>query len=227
MTQMEPPENFPKTVVFPRPGNVIGLFTDKKVALIHTGEGSDCSDYVLDAIKVFPNARFIIGLGVCYAFDNKKNKLGDVLVSKQICDMRNLKFGPNNELIDRGQRVNVVKDLREIFCMDLVHEEDFEVACNPRRCSNVSAGQFASLPAIVENREMCDKIRLAVPEAIGGDTEGGELLKFQSKGQIQGVVMIKGVSHYADKRGEEEWEFSASLAAVVYTKSKLNYYEGE
>ena len=227
VTLMKPPENTPfsRAVVFPRPGTVVGMFADKKAALIHTGEGSDCSDYVQDAIETFPNARFVIGIGVGYAFDSKHYKLGDVLVSKQICDFKNLKFTANDEIIDHGQRVDVVKDLSAIFCKDLMHEEDIEVS-DTKRCSKVDTGLFVSLTAIVENREIRNKIRRSLPEAIGGDLEGGELLKFQSKRKIQGVAVIKGVSHYADGRTAEDWEFTASLAALHYAKSKLYYYQG-
>lgn len=227
VTLMKPPEATPfdRAVVFPRPGTVVGMFADKKTALIHTGEGSDCSDYVQDAIETFPNAKFVISIGVGYAFDRKQHKLGDVIVSKQICDFKNFKFTANNEIIDRGQRVDVVKDLSAMFCKDLMHEDDVEVS-DMRRCSKVDTGLFVSLTAIVENKEIRNKIRQSLPEAIGGDLEGGELLKFQSKRKIRGVAVIKGVSHYADGDGAEEWEFTASLAALHYAKSKLYYYQG-
>ncbi len=187
VTLMGPPENTPfqRAIVFPRPSTVIGMFADKRTALIHTSEGSDCCDYIQDAIDTFPNAQFVIGLGVSYAFDSRKYKLGDVLVSKQICDFRNLRFLRNNEIMDRGQRVDVVKDLSAIFCRDLMHEEDFRVS-DTMRCSKVDAGLIASLPAIINDKEIRDKIYRSIPEAIGGDLEGGELLKFLLKRKIEG-----------------------------------------
>ena len=228
VTRMKPPENtsFERAVVFPRPGTVIGMFADKKTALIHTSEGSDCSDFVQDAIETFPNTQFVLGIGVGYAFNREKRKLGDVLVSKQICDLKNLKFNANNELIDRGQRVDVVKDLTAIFCLDTTCEEDFRVS-DKERCSKFCAGQFASLPVIMESKEMRDKLHRTLPEAIGGDMEGGELLKFRLKESVEGVAVIKGVVHYADGNRADEWEFTASLAAIHYANSKLYYYQGE
>ena len=228
VTFMKPPEgtSFERAVVFPSAGTVIGMFAGKRAGLIHTDEGSHCSDYVEEAIKTFPNAQFFINVGVGYAFDREKHKLGDVLVSRQICDFQNMRFNKDNNLIDRGQRIDVVQDLISIFCKDLTHEEDFPVS-DAKRCSRVDAGQFASLPFIVESKEMRDKIRRAVPEAIGGDMEGRELLKFRLKRRIEGVVVIKGVVHYADGDKAEDWEFTASLAALNYVCSKLYYYDGE
>ena len=228
ITHMKPPENtsFQRAVVFPRPGTVVGMFADKKTALIYTSEGSDCSDFVQDAIETFPNAQFVLGIGVGYAFNREQQKLGDVLVSKQICGLKKLRFDTNNELVDHGQRVDVVKDLTTTFCMDMTCEEDFKVS-DKDRCSKFCAGQFASLPIIVESKEMRDKLHRTLPDAVGGDMESGELLKFHLKEKVKGIAVIKGVVHYADGNRADEWEFTASLAALHYANSKLYYYQGE
>ncbi len=90
VTLMKPPENTPfsTAVVFPHPGTIVGMFAQKKTALIYS---SDSSDFIEDAVKSFPNARHVISIGVGYAFDSEKFNLGDVLVSKQICDFNNMK----------------------------------------------------------------------------------------------------------------------------------------
>ena len=228
VTYMKPPENTPfkTSVTFPSAGTVIGMFAEKEAALIHTDEGSYCSDYLEEAFSTFPKAKFLISTGAGYAFDSKKYRLGDVLVSKQICDFQNLRFNKENKLIDRGQRINVAQDLVSLFCKELLHEEDYPVS-DTGRPSSVDTGQFASLPFIVESEEIRDKVRSAVPEAIGGDMEGRELLKFRLKRKIEGVVVIKGVVHYADGNRADEWEFTSSLAALNYICSKLTYYDGE
>ena len=226
VTLMKPPRDtsFKRAVVFPSAGTVIGTFADKNTALIYTGQGSDSRHYIEEAITTFPKAQFVIGMGVGYAFDSEKYKLGDVIVSKQICDLKNFRF--SKKLVDRGQRIDVVKDLSSIFCKDLTHENDFLVS-DKNRFSKVDAGQFVSFPIIMENKEMRDMIHCAVPEAIGGDMEGGELMNFRLKGNIEGVAVIKGVIHYADGNKADEWEFTASLAALNYAHSKLYYYQGK
>ena len=225
VTFMKPPgSEFQRTVIFPRPNIIVGMFADKKTALIHTGGGSNCSDYVQDAVKAFPKAKFVIGTGICYAFDSEQHKLGDVLVSKQICDLRNLQLKIEG-IVDHGQRVDVVKDLQDVFCKDLICDECFPVS--EQHISQVSTGQFVSFPFDVQSKEISVKIQKLVPYAIGGDMEGGELLKFQTKKKIEGVIVIKGVTHYANKNSAEEWEFTATLAALHYAESKLYYYNGK
>ena len=78
-----------------------------------------------------------------------------------------------------------------------------------------------------ENKDLRDKFRVALPEVIGGDMEGGELLRLQLKRKIEGVIVIKGVAGYADGCSTEDWQFTAALAAMKYTSFKLHYYEGK
>ena len=220
VTLMKPPEkSYKKAVIFPHHGTVIGMFADKKTALIHISEGSECSNLVQSVLSTFPNVMFIIGIGVGYAYRDSKYKLGDVLVSKQICDCR-LKNGRPIY----GQRINVVNDLLATFCMDLSREEDFKVS-DKDRSSQVGAGQFVTLSANVMSEKVHEEIHRSLPQAIGGDMDDGTIMKFRCKKKIDGVMLIKGASYYADWRGEEdEWNFTASLAALKYAESKLYSY---
>ncbi len=220
-----PSDTFTKSVVFPSAGKVVGLFADHKAALIQTDVGSNSTDYIEDALHTFPNAKYVIGVGVGYAFDRSKYKLGDVMVFQKISDLRNLKFS-NGEIINRGETVNVVNTLTSVFCKDLSFDEEFEVS-QAQRHSKVYTGRYASYAAVLDNEEMRDKFRAAVPEAIGGEMEGGELLRFQQKRKIEGVIVIKGVVDYGEGVRTKEWQFTATMAALKYTQSKLHYYQGQ
>lgn len=155
----------------------MGVFAGKKTALIQTDVGSNLVDYVQDAINTFPSATFAIGVGIGYAFDGAKHKLGDVLVSQKISDLRNLKFNSAGDVIDR---VSVVNSLILVFCKDLTFDEDFIVS-NRGRFSKVFAGRYASYTALMNNKEMRAD---AVPEVIGGEMEGGELMRFQQRREL-------------------------------------------
>lgn len=120
-----PSKEFERAVVFPSAGTVVGMFAEHKAALIQTDAGSNSSEYVQNAIDTFPNARFIIAVGICYAFDSSKFKLGDVLISKQISDLRNLKFNECCEVVNRGEIIDIIDTLKSVFCMDMTFEEDF------------------------------------------------------------------------------------------------------
>ncbi len=72
VTFLEPPsERLNKSVVFPSAGTVLGNFANHKTALIQTDVGAEAGEYIQDAI----NAKFVIGVGVGYAFDREKYNL--------------------------------------------------------------------------------------------------------------------------------------------------------
>ncbi len=199
---------------------VIGMFGQNKAAVIQTDSGTKAYDEVKAAIEHFPNAKYIIAVGVSHAFDSLKYKPGDVLVSSMISDLKNSRL-QDSELVDRGQTVNVVMELRKIFCRNLIFTGDFPVS-NTGRVSKVYSGIYASYPALVNEKKFRDKFQAAVPEVIGGDMEGGELLQLQQKGEIQGVIIIKAVLDYADATKAKEWQFTSTRAALKYAKSKLD-----
>ena len=224
-TLMEPPnKKFERAVVFPSAGTVVGMFADHKTALIQTAGGARAGDYIEDAISTYPNAKFVLGVGAGYAFDSSKYKPADVLISEKISDLKNFKVNVKGEVVNRGETINVVNTLTLTFCKDLTFEEDFVVS-DSGRFSSAHVGNYVSYPAYMDNKEMRDKFCAAVPEAIGGDMEGGELLRFQQKRKIEGIIIIKGVAGYADGYGGSEWQFTAALAALKYAESKLYYYQ--
>ncbi len=221
-TEMEPPDqSFSTAVVFPSAGKVVGMFADKKAALIQTDVGANAGDYIQDAIDTFPNAQYVIGVGVCYAFDPKKYKFGDVLVSKKISDLKISKFENDGTFTDRGQTVDVVNELISTFCMDLTLKDGFKVSKNTERTSIVYTGRFLSYSVLMDHKETRDKFRAAVPEVIGGEMEGGELLKFQTRRKVKGVIVVKGVVDYADGKKEKGWQFTAAKAALHYLHDKM------
>ncbi len=66
---------------------MVGMFANQKMALIQTESGHDVTFNVIAAVDAFPNAKFILSVGICYAFD-KKIKIGDVLVSNEVASFK-------------------------------------------------------------------------------------------------------------------------------------------
>ena len=194
----KPGDMFERAVVFPKGGMVVGIFAKKRVALIQTDVGVNAFDFIDDAIKTFPNAFYVIGVGVCYSFDKEKYKLGDVLVSEQISNLDNMKWDEEGRVEDRGQRVHVVHDLHRMFCGDLVQDPEFKVSQS--RSSEVYSGTIISYSTLINNKEIRDKFHAEVRTAIGGEMEGGQLLRFERKRNIKGIIAIKGICDYAERK---------------------------
>ena len=208
---------FERATTFPCIGTVLGIFAEKNVALVQTEPGSKIKDDIEKAIERFPNAICILGIGVCYAMDDKKYKLGDVLISNKINDFENFKYTADGEIEDRGQAINIIPPLLKIFCKNtkalLVASEHYFKAF---------PGTLVCSPQLVNNLQERERRKKAVPTAIGGEMEGGELLKFIGKGNIKGIIIIKGVADYGDGKKSNEWQFTAAMAAFKYAESKLS-----
>ena len=213
-----PDEMFSKAVVFPMTSMVVGMFADKKTALIQTDVGENAGTMIAKAIEAFPQAVYVIGVGVCFAFDKTKCQLGDVIVSKQISTFANMAV-ESSRLENRGEIVAVSDELQRIFCRNLVQNPEFQVC--ETRTSEVHSGTIISYPILQKSEQMRDMFHVELRTAIGGEMEGGQLLKFVKQRKIQGVIAIKGVADYADSAKAKEWQFISARAALYYTESKL------
>ena len=202
--------------------HIIGMFAGQKIALVQTQPGGYCQEEMEKALRNFPNARYIIGVGICFAYDRKKHRFGDVLISQMISDFRNYKFS-GDQVIDRGETKQVSEDLSSIFCnkIDLHWKKKFQVTSNTGRCSKPHYGKFASAAILFDSLKEREKFRAAVPEVIGGEMEGCELLKVMnsSHNKVKGIIIIKGVADYGDGTKSKEWQFTAAMAAFHFTET--------
>ena len=202
--------------------HIIGMFAGKKIALVQTRPGGFCEQDMEKALQSFPKARYIIGVGVCYAYDRQKHRLGDVLISQVISDFRNFKFS-GDQVINRGETKQVSEDLSSVFCKRIDCWKKFRVTSNTGRCSKPHFGKFACVNALFDSLEEREKFRAAVPEVIGGEMEGCELLKVMNSphNKVKGIIIIKGVADYGDGTKSKEWQFTAAMAAFDFTRTMI------
>ena len=205
---------------FPNVGMVVGVFAKKKVVLIQTAPGENCEEMVKRTISYFPSAQYILAVGVCYGFDREKHLLGDVLVSKQISDLKIFKYKEDGTIENRGETKDVADFLSKVFCKRCTFSPPFKVTDS--RYAKVYAGTFLSHPVLMDNKSVRDKFHAAAPTSIGGEMEGGVLMKLEKQEHtINGVIIIKGVVDYGDGTKNKEWQFTTAMAAVQYTETKL------
>ena len=205
---------------FPNVGMVVGVFANKKVVLILTDPGESCEEMVKETISCFPSAQYILAVGVCYGFDQKKHLLGDVLVSKRISNFKNYKAKADGTIENRGETKCVADFLSKVFCKRCTFSPPFKVTDS--RYAKVYAGTFLSRPVLMDNKSERDKFHAAAPTAIGGEMEGGVLMKLEKQEPtINGIIIIKGVVDYGDGTKNKDWQFITAMAAVRYTETKL------
>lgn len=117
---------FSSAVIYPENSMVIGFFGKAKIkaALIQTKPGPGVDNYIEKAIEAYPNAQYVLGVGVCFAFDRSKFPFGDVIVSSSIADFTMFKVTRENgedklKFENRGDTSSVDKHLHKTFCLDL------------------------------------------------------------------------------------------------------------
>ena len=230
LNKMDPPDikpHFERPVKHHSGTSVLGMFGGYRAALIQTKMGSECREEIEGALHRFPNAHAVLAIGV--AWGRTKYKLGDVLVSKHIHGVKNVKFPSDDKLVIRPSNISVVEisdDLMRIFTRET---KKWSFKCSKEdRNAQAYCGGIVSPPWLVTCRSMRDKMLEVFPEAIGGEMEGSILVEIQhhvnkKEGRKIGVIIIKGVADYADedKQDGKKWQFTAAMSAACYAKHQL------
>ncbi len=223
---------------------VLGMFGGYRSALIQTEQGVECRDEIEDALDTFPNAKFILAVGVAYGTNPKQSKYGDVLVSNFIDGVGNIKCTKEGLILFRASSsrfMPVSRPLTNVFARGAATwyaHEGFE--CTKKdsdteggRKSQVYSGVIISDKVLVDDRDVRDKMKKMAPEAIGGEMEGVILCEIKQRlvrgkrvpPRELGVIIIKGVADYADGSKGKKWQLTAAMAAASYAEHKLKLTE--
>lgn len=137
--------------------------------------------------------RAIIMVGIAFGIDEKKQKIGDVLVSRQIipyepkrvCSTGNIYRGiPSLSgplLLNRFSNAHS-------WCHDSGNGEN----------SCVYLGDLLSGEELIDNKDHRDQLAKAFPEAIGGEMEGCGLTIAAREGSVSEWIVVKGICDFAD-----------------------------
>ena len=211
ITLLKPPSSsFKNAVTFPSDGIYLGILAMAKVALVYPGASNA---YALQsALKKFPSAEHILGIGACRALE-KKHKPGDVLISETISVSKNTQTATDEKKVcDPFERIGydylVSKSQRKSEVYSRTYDS-FVIAYKRSLFSILRP----FLPAYLASLLVSPK---SLTDQIGYETEGSK---------PRNVILIKGVAGYGDKITEELWQFSATRAAVQYIRHAI-FYKG-
>lgn len=152
ITMMKPPTKISsKPVIFPREGMVVGVFANKKIALLQSKYLGQSIDN-LNVWFEFPKVEYVVAVG-WFEFDRKKYQLqpGDVLVSEKIDEL--------------SSEHNIDDELKETFCTSMEHHPKFRVS--ESRYSKVDKGTITFMRGILDKY----KVILISGVATCGDVE--------------------------------------------------------
>lgn len=240
---MEPPPGIKhngkpldKVIDVHEPNNIcLGMFGGYKCAMVQTEMGADCRLEVEKAIEEFPQAQLVLLIGVALDCYPEKHMLGDVLVSKVIDGVGNIKYDADGWIICRPSRTrmhHVSQKFKNVFARGKDTWSDGEgfTCTKGGRQSQVHPGLLFSTTSLIDHQSTLNKIRSTTSsEAVGGEMEGVVVVDVQqnlaerskSTSRNLDVVVIKGAADFADGNKDKTWQFTAALAATHYAKHKL------
>ena len=175
----------------------IGVLGNSELHLLKLGEmgsskPSGSGLVIYDTIKLF-KPDYVIMVGIAFGLKEDKQKIGDILVSRELQDYDSAKRGPNG-MIPRGHKIPAGATLLNRFDNSslLFTGADVEV------------GFIISGDSLSDNEKFVNELKIAFPEAIGGEMEGTGLQSSCHRDSIE-WILIKGICDWGyDKQNEHK-----------------------
>jgi nucleoside phosphorylase len=188
----------------------LGLHGGCEILLVETGMGSSgptgALASILDAVRdIKPSA--IIMVGIAFGLKQDKQKIGEILVSRQVCcyDLQRvteLTPGKVDQTV-RGDRVTAAPRMLDRFRGGTVGWEG----------AKVRFGLILSGDKLVDSPALKTNLLLHEPEAIGGDMEAAGLYAAAYKGKVDWIV-VKGISDWGEGKNNPQKDENQALAAM-------------
>jgi nucleoside phosphorylase len=201
----------------------VGRFGNYNAVLTQTDMGGESVlsfDRAISDWKV----KILIAIGVAWGTNPKSQKLGDVLVSKEIAVYGDNDKAQNGEYNTRSHipkaGANILRSLKE-------YHDSWEFKFDNQN-SKVHIGRIISAGLLVNDQEVKNHL-LQLPQhqlvdIIGGDMEAKELahVVYQNSLKVQEWVMVKGICDWADGNKHKGYQPLAAAAASGFVKFVLS-----
>jgi nucleoside phosphorylase len=195
-----------------------GVISHSRIMLVQTemgaeGVGSSQQSVQQAIAAVSPSA--VICLGVAFGVDPHRQRIGDVLVSRQIALYEPQKVGKQNVHTSRGDRPHASAQL-----IDWLRTAASVSGTNGVR---VDFGLLVSGEKLVDNLAFRDELLEFAPEAIGGEMEGAGVYAACHAQKVD-WILVKAICDWADgnkAQGESLRREDAAGKAARFVLSAL------
>lgn len=183
-------------------GNINGSRAYMAIAEMGTGGRGGSQEAVRKGIEAL-NPSAVIMAGIAFGTDEKNQKIGDILVSKQLWlyDLQKIK---NGTIILRGDKPHASPSL-----INWISHSDIDWnEVNGR----VTPGLILSGEKLVDDIDYRDQLIRLAPEAIGGEMEGAGLYVACENNKTD-WILIKAICDFADGNKSKDKDERQKLAA--------------
>jgi nucleoside phosphorylase/tetratricopeptide (TPR) repeat protein len=190
----------------------LGLINGARVLMVRSEMGAGglgaAQQTVANGIKALsPSA--IIMVGIAFGIDDKKQSIGDILVSQKLMLYDSQRVGTDAtgkpKIIARGDRTTA-----STWLIDRFRSADEEW---DDKNAKVRFGLILSGEKLVDNMEFRQQVREFEPEAIGGEMEGAGLYSASQSAKVD-WILAKGICDWADGSKGENRDERQRLAAL-------------
>ncbi len=133
----------------------------------------------------------IVMVGIAFGVNAKKQKIGDVLVSRQLMSYDLQRVGTDK----RGKQTIIPRGERAHAAVRLV--DRFTVGMKDWKGAKVNIGLILSGDKLVDNLEFRQQLLKLEPEAIGGEMEGAGLYAASQRAKVD-WILVKAICDWAD-----------------------------
>jgi len=146
--------------------------------------------------------QYAISVGICYGLEEKKAKLGDVVVASQLqlYDLRKIS-GDDEEVIPRGNNVSPSVDLLSRFRSSAMSYNG----------DSVHFERFITGNILVNSLPAAQKLKNTFKEAFAGDMEAGGIYSVCDKRKISWGI-VKGISDWGHKKDDSHQDLARTNA---------------
>lgn len=203
----------------------IGRFGKYNVAQVQSSMGSISKGSsivtvksALDCIK----SRIVIMIGIAFGIDNKKQKIGDVLLSETIIAYNPKRVG-KDETVQRGIESSASTFLLNRF--KNVNTWEYILDCGDK--AKLIPAKMLSGEELIDNKDHRDELIKIYPEAKGGEMEGAGVAT-ACDNSVE-WILVKGICDFADgdkgtdkkKRQQTAMESAVSLCLELFSSETV------
>lgn len=189
----------------------IGLYNVINVQCLQMGSlaPGGSSQTVSAALKEWDGIKAVIMVGICFGFDEDKQQIGDVIVSKSIRNYETRRMGKDHE-IPRGGTYQSDTFLVNAFNNLILSWENIGTDGEKKK---LIIGDYISGEQLVDNANVRNKLRLESPEAKAGEMEGNGLVA-SCEAIRKPWILVKAICDFADGNKGKEKDKKQLIAAA-------------
>lgn len=189
----------------------VGLYNIIHVQCLQMGSlnPGGSSQTVNTALQEWSHIKAVMMVGICFGFDDKKQQIGDIVISSAIRNYETRRMGATEE-IPRGSTYQTDKCLLNAFNNLKLSWENIGI---DNQTKNMTLGLYISGEQLVDNKTVRNRLLSESPEAKAGEMEGNGLVAACESAR-KPWILVKAICDFADgNKGKDKNKRQAIAAA--------------